>query len=176
MKIPLFSVVISCYNSRPYIDRLLKSLTKQGISKKEYEVIISDDCSDESYDDIVAKYERKLDIKRVTASKRYGYPGHTREMGMNACIGDWIVFSDHDDVFEPNALKSIKKYIKENDPKYCITSKVVRIRENGRREDYFNISVTHGKFYNKLYLIDSFDIHYTDKIFSNEDVYFTSMI
>ena len=56
---PLFSIVISCYNSRSTLGRLLDSLCWQGLEKKEYEIIISDDHSTESYEDIINLYKAK---------------------------------------------------------------------------------------------------------------------
>ena len=62
---PLFSIIISCYNSSKTIERLLESLCKQELTKDELEIIISDDCSTEPYDDIVNEYKDKLNIKKV---------------------------------------------------------------------------------------------------------------
>ena len=180
---PLFSIVISCYNSRKYIGYLLESLCHQGIKKEEYEIIISDDCSTEPYDDIVDKYNRKLNIRWIKAPYNFGKPAHTREQGACIAKGEWLTFSDHDDLFTKNALKKIKKYIKEVDSKYYIKSTVkngeIGYLDSWKKYDNLktcrNSGITHGSFYNVDNLWRKYNIHYKENCFS-EDVYINNIL
>ena len=51
-KRPFFSIVVPCYNSRETLGALLESIVLQHMND-EIEVVLSDDCSNESYQDIV---------------------------------------------------------------------------------------------------------------------------
>lgn len=62
--IPFFSIIIPCYNSKKTIGNLLNSIVNQDMND-EIEVIISDDHSTESYQDIVNEYSKILSIKQV---------------------------------------------------------------------------------------------------------------
>jgi glycosyltransferase involved in cell wall biosynthesis len=54
--------------------------------KEDLEVVLADDCSTESYQDIVDKYLDKLNIKQV--STEYNCcPGNTRQCGVDAAAG-----------------------------------------------------------------------------------------
>ena len=182
-KRPFFSIVISCYNSRKTIGRVLESLTKQELDYDDLEVIISDDCSTEPYDDIVQNYEDKLNIKHV--STEYNCcPGNTRQAGLNAATGVWVSFSDHDDEFCENGLSILKNKINtifKNERFYIITSFY-------KQNDFENIKDlvpvqadhsggwTHGKFYNLDNFIKKFNLHFKKDLLSNEDIYFTTNV
>ncbi len=62
---PFFSIVIPCYNSRNTIGRTLDSILNQHLGYNDIQVILADDCSTESYQDIVDKYKSKLFITQV---------------------------------------------------------------------------------------------------------------
>ena len=180
---PLFSIVISCYNSRDTLGRLLDSLCWQGLEKDEYEIIISDDHSTESYDDIIDAYKESLNFVRTTTEYNC-CPSNTREAGAQVASGVWLNFSDHDDVYYPGALGELKnKYLLNPNFKeeyYIITSfreieeetdKVIREHVADKSGGW-----THGKFYNIDKLWKPFNIHYLKDLKSHEDIYITCSV
>lgn len=179
---PLFSVIISCYNSRKTIGRLLESLCKQNLNYEELEVIIADDCSTESYNDIVQLYLNKLMIKEVKTEYNC-CPGNTREAGLQAASGEWICFSDHDDEFIETSLQVLKDKIQNelNERYYIVTG---FINQNQYRENHSIKEVqasetsgwTHGKFYNLDNLIKPFNLHFKKDLLSHEDIYWTTNV
>ena len=48
-----FSVIITTYNARRYIEKTITSVLRQDF--KDYEILIVDDCSDDETIDIVKK-------------------------------------------------------------------------------------------------------------------------
>ena len=52
-KRPFFSVIIPCYNSRKTLPTLLESIVKQKMDYYDIQVVISDDCSTENYQDVI---------------------------------------------------------------------------------------------------------------------------
>jgi glycosyltransferase involved in cell wall biosynthesis len=179
-KRPFFSIVISCYNSRKTIGRLLESLTYQNLEKDDLEVIISDDHSTEPYDDIVKEFEEDLNI--IYTSTEYNCcPGNTREAGARVATGEWLCFSDHDDKFIETSLGILKdKIIKSQEKYYVITG---FISQNAFKYDKeakeFKASDsggwTHGKFFNLDNFWKNFDMHYKKDLLSHEDIYITSL-
>ena len=175
---PLFSVIISCYNSGDYLDHMLTSLCHQGIRKDELEVIISDDCSPISYDEVLDKYRNKLNIREIRADHNWGYPMHTREQGVSIATGEWITFADHDDAYIYNAFKKIKKYIKKENPQYAMYAqaaigdfKTKKITEINKEP-----GITHGEFFNLDNFWKKYDIHYDTNIQYFEDIYLNNSI
>lgn len=62
----------------------------------------------------VKPYIKKLDIKYIKRSENYKIhcPGNTRRDGLAAAQGEWIVFIDNDDAFEPDVFTKVKEEIK----------------------------------------------------------------
>ena len=50
------SVIIPVYNSEKYIGRCLRSLKRQSLNKKNYEIIIINDCSKDNSMNEIKKY------------------------------------------------------------------------------------------------------------------------
>jgi glycosyltransferase involved in cell wall biosynthesis len=178
---PLFSVVISCYNSGKTIGRLLNSLCNQKLTKDELEIIISDDCSTESYDDIVDEYKDRLNIKKVKTEYNC-CPGNTRQTGLHAATGQWVCFSDHDDEFIATALDVLKERLNEMEEKYYIVTGFINQNEYRANNNFRQVKAsdsngwTHGKFYNLDNLVKEFNLCFKKDLLSHEDVYFTTSV
>lgn len=175
--IPFFSIIIPCYNSKKTIGNLLNSIVNQDMND-EIEVIISDDHSTESYQDIVNEYSKILSIKQVQTDYNFA-PGNTREKGTTVAEGNWFVFADHDDEFVPNTLKKIKNAILDSNEQYYAianfneidpeTKKLLSVMERTRNWN-------HAKFYNRVNLWNAFDIHFQKDLLTHEDICISSQI
>ena len=173
---PFFSLVIACYNDGRYskgnyIDKLLTSVCDQGLNREDIEVILSDDCSPNSYDDIIAPFRNKLNI--VTTKTDYNFaPGNTRQKGVDIAKGKWLCFADHDDVFYPRALKAVKDYIDRNCEKYYVYTTFNGVDSEGKvlRNYRKTAGWCHGKFYNLDNLWKANGIHFIKDLKSHEDV------
>lgn len=82
----MISIVIPTYNAEKFMPGLLDSIFSSDV--KDFEVIISDDCSTDNTVDISKKYPVKL----VRLSENSG-PGRARNLGVKAAKGDIIFFS-----------------------------------------------------------------------------------
>ena len=167
---PFFSIVIPCYNSRETIGRLLKSIVNQRMSFKDIQVVISDDCSTESYTDIVDQFRDKLFITQVKTDYNY-CPGNTRQRGIDNAIGRWVIFSDHDDQFISDTFPKVKKDIQQNgkiDTVY-ITRFYQRLKDNKLVSMNPLAGWTHGKFFNLDHFWKKYNIHYPKDLTSHQD-------
>ena len=173
-----FSVIVPTYNPLKLIYPLLNSIA-HNYCQNEIEIILSDDCSTESLEEIPSWFDF-LDIKIIKNDKHYGAPRWGRENGMNAATGQWICFADQDDYFKENAFDKIKLYLQ----KYKLASNYIEAdlcygfkQEDGSiNEQSIDLqrNLTHAKFYEKSFLINN-NIHY-DKLYTGEDINFQTKV
>ena len=76
----MIDIIIPIYNSRKTLPYTLLSICRQSI-KEKVRVLLVDDCSSDSYDDIVEKFSNELKIKIVSLDNNSG-PGVARQYGM----------------------------------------------------------------------------------------------
>ena len=112
----MFSIIIPTYN-RPYLTKIaIESVLQQTFS--DFELIVVDDGSDNSFDEL-SKFEiRDSRLKIIRHEKNFGVSA-ARNTGIKAASGEWICFLDSDDRFLKDKLEKTKKYI-EQFPEYSI--------------------------------------------------------
>lgn len=64
-----FSIIIPAFNSERFIARCLDSVLCQEYPKEKFEIIVVDDCSSDSQNDIVEKYACKYRNIRILHHK-----------------------------------------------------------------------------------------------------------
>lgn len=113
----MISVVIPTYNASRFINQTIDSVIAQTF--KDYEIIVVDDGSSDSTEEIVKSYGDKV---------RYIYQdnagdGPARNTGIKAAKGEWIAFLDHDDQWLPDKLQQQSEFI-ETHPQlnWCATA------------------------------------------------------
>ena len=111
-KRPFYSIIIPCYNSGKTISCVLDSIIQQELPYQDIQVVISDDCSTEPYQDIIDSYKDRLFITQVQTDYNC-CPGNTRQCGVDAAIGQWVTFMDHDDQLIPGSYKDLKAQIQK---------------------------------------------------------------
>ena len=169
-----FSIVIPTYNPREYIPRLLKSITQNACLDK-IEVIISDDCSTDTFDDVLEQFSN-INFLKICNKKHSSFPRDGRQNGMDNAHGKWIAFADQDDYFIENSFDKLMSFIENNNAQNIIVSnfieqssetgnEIIRTKDSGW---------THGKLYEKEFL-EKYDIKY-DEINYCEDINLTNKI
>lgn len=94
-QLPGLSVVIPTYNRSKILDVTLACLVNQE-TRFPFEVVVADDGSKEPIDQVVRRYESKLDIKYVR-QKDYGYQlCATRNLGLRTAKYDFVAILDCD--------------------------------------------------------------------------------
>ena len=107
----LFSLIIPVFNRPQEIDELLSSLISQNF-QKPFEVVIIEDGSSISCQDVVERYKYNLDI-----SYYYKYnsgPGDSRNFGMLKAKGDYFIIFDSDCIIPPDYLTEVEKELNLN--------------------------------------------------------------
>ena len=121
---PTVSIVTGTYNSRPYLDQLVRCYQAQ--SCQDWEAIFVDDGSSDdtvAYLQSLSKLDQRLKVLQKTAE---GYPSRSRNVGVAAARGEWIAFCDHDDFWAPDKLSIQLAALKAHpEVSICHTDRVV---------------------------------------------------
>ena len=98
-----FSIIIPLYNRPQEIDELLESLTHQTL--KNFDVIIVEDGSDIKSEEIIKKYNDKLNLKYYF--KENSGPGLTRNFGAEKSENNYFIFFDSDCIIPENYMQIV---------------------------------------------------------------------
>ena len=106
-----FSLIIPVFNRPQEIDELLSSLILQNY-QKPFEVVIIEDGSSISCQDVVERYKYNLDISYYYKSN--SGPGDSRNFGMLKAKGDYFIIFDSDCIIPPDYLTEVEKELNLN--------------------------------------------------------------
>ncbi|KAB8030663.1 glycosyltransferase family 2 protein [Fluviispira multicolorata] len=107
----LISVIMPVYNSEKFLKKAIDSVLNQ--SYKNFELIIINDCSPDSSDEIIKNIAYNEErIRYIKLDKNVG-PGKARNIGIEKAIGRYISFLDSDDYYLENRLEKAFQFIKK---------------------------------------------------------------
>lgn len=142
-------ILMTTYNTKiEYLKEQIDSILNQ--TYKNFNLIISDDCSP-SKEVVKLLKEYKEKDNRITLYEQEKNIGYNKnfEFLLTKAESQYIMFSDHDDVWDPEKVeKSLEKIVKNNvDMVYCNS---VQIDEKGNeiKDNYFkykNVPLIDGK-------------------------------
>jgi glycosyltransferase involved in cell wall biosynthesis len=106
----MISVCLASYNGEKYIKEQINSILIQ--LSDEDELIISDDGSTDHTLLII----REFNDNRIKLFQNIGIHGYTHnfENALKQAVGDYIFFSDQDDVWLPDKVKKMLPYLQED--------------------------------------------------------------
>lgn len=110
----LISVVLALYNGEKYIKEQLVSIINQ--TKPVQEIVICDDCSTDKSIDIVQELKEMtlgISFKIIQNKKNLGYIRNFHE-GISASKGDFIFLADQDDIWMPDKVEVMLRFMKES--------------------------------------------------------------
>ncbi|HET7863843.1 MAG TPA: glycosyltransferase family A protein, partial [Burkholderiaceae bacterium] len=105
--LPFFSVITTTHLRAPLLERALQSLRQQSF--QDFEMIVVADALDAGTARVAAELLRAQDV----FVKRNGAPGpaESRNLGMDMARGEWVLFLDDDDSFQPQHLQTLHRRI-----------------------------------------------------------------
>lgn len=119
------SIILPAYNVGSYIERCIRSLADQDVSKNEYEIIVTNDGSPDNVSDIVKNLQKEFSNLVLIDQENQGV-SMARNNAIHIAKGSYIMPIDPDDYVEPNSFKDIFKILEENDLD-CLFLKVQKI-------------------------------------------------
>jgi glycosyltransferase involved in cell wall biosynthesis len=118
------SVVIPNYNGRPWIGRTIDSVLSGG----DVEIIVVDDCST---DDSVEFLQKTYPNVTVSSGVKRG-PSGSRNHGVSLSQGEYTVFVDCDDYYDPSPLAVMQAELAASGAELCICASVLERGEGVR--------------------------------------------
>ncbi|CAN1493527.1 WcaA Glycosyltransferases involved in cell wall biogenesis [Flavobacteriaceae bacterium] len=113
-----FSIIVPVYNVENYLKQCLDSILCQMYN--DFEIILVNDGSTDSSPEICTFYKNRS-TKIVLVNKENGGLSDARNVALQKCKGDYIIFTDSDDYWVGvKVLREINELIKESDPDIII--------------------------------------------------------
>lgn len=110
---PLISIVIPLYNTpQEFLRKLLQSITSQ--SYRNFELCLADGSTKKGPSAFVKKFygnDPRIKLKHLKVNA--GISENTNE-AIRMATGEFLMFSDHDDFLEPDALYEMVKALNED--------------------------------------------------------------
>src|SRR5947209_4830727 len=101
---PLISVVLCTYNGGDFLKEQIDSILNQ--TWDAFELIISDDHSSDNTKNILQTYNAHPSVRLFFQDKNLG-PIKNVEFSLRQTKGDFIAFSDQDDIWKPEKLETL---------------------------------------------------------------------
>jgi len=110
----ILSICIPTYNRHEHLSNCLNSIVISSQNKKiDFEVCISDNCSDENTEELIKPFEEKIKIKFNRNNKNIGTMANMfKVVSMAEGEFSWII--GNDDLLLPNTLEKLDNLIREN--------------------------------------------------------------
>ena len=105
------SVIVPVYNQEKYIARCLRSLVRQSMDRKEYEIIVINDGSTDKTSKILEQFSEYITL--IEIEKNCGLPA-TLNKGIKKSLSKYMVRVDSDDYVNEDFLKFLYSFISQN--------------------------------------------------------------
>lgn len=100
---PLVSIVMPVHNGAPWLDEALAGVLAQTMG--DFELVAVDDGSTDATPGMLAAYAARDTRVRVLTHTSSQGAGPARNSGLSAARGEYLLFLDADDAFEPTLLE-----------------------------------------------------------------------
>lgn len=138
------SVVIPIYNAAEYLRAALDSVISQTLG--DIEIICVDDGSTDRSLELIKNYQKSDDRIRIITENNAG-PSIARNKGLSRARGEYVVFLDADDFYEPTLLEKTYSRAKEDELDIVITKFDIYNERSAKFEG--NISSDHSELFDK---------------------------
>ena len=106
------SIIIPVFNVEKYIGTCLDSIYRQGLSDKDFEVIVVNDGSTDNSMKAIEEIQGHHDNIQIIHQNHVG-PSVCRNAGMEMANGDYVLFVDSDDLLMDNGLSMLLRKARE---------------------------------------------------------------
>jgi len=93
---PTISIITPTFNRAEELEPLIKSIQNQSLDHQKFEMIIVDDGSIDTTEEIIREWKNKVDFNLRYVSQENKGPGAARNLGMSVATGDLFLFIDSD--------------------------------------------------------------------------------
>ncbi len=160
-------IIIPVFKAHKTLDRCLSSIVMQTI-KDDVTVNLINDHVDETYQDIISRYNSVLNIRELRMPRKAGL-GAVRQYGIDCTGSPFFCFVDADDTLASAfALEHLLTGITSDDAAVCVGTFQEVNACGGFDEHAGDMIWVFGKLYRRSFW-KQFDIHFLPNSSSNED-------
>ena len=125
------SIIVAVYNPPiEYFNKFIESALKQTL--KQIEILFIDDASPGEAPEILDQLAIRENRVKVFHRKENGRAGAARGDGLDHATGEYILFADCDDIFEPDMCETLYKLGKMNNADIVSSSWVIESADGSR--------------------------------------------
>ena len=147
-KNPLVSIVATSYNFEKFIPYFMESVLAQ--TYKNWELIVTDDCSADKSLEILKSYENEDKRIRIFQNDRNRHAYYTMNNSIKNATGDYICMISCDDAFFPEKIAHDVEFMENNSNIGVLYGQLSQIDEK---------NISHGKYsYVPLENFDRFNL------------------
>lgn len=182
---PIVSVIVPVYNVEKYLGKCIESIIEQDYSNLE--IIIVDDGTPDNSGKIADDYAKKDDRIKVI-HKENGGVASARNVGMDAAVGEFILFVDSDDWISKDHVSHLMYVQSINDADMCLTTEFFTQKTDVQEEKDIIETMepaeaaalllspkvvvgTYNKLYRRAWLNEN-NLRQNEKLFSGEGLNF----
>lgn len=116
----LISIIVPVYNCEKYLKQCVDSIINQTFSN--FELLLIDDGSSD-FSPVICKDYQKKDSRILYIRKENEGPSCARNVGIESCKGEYVIFIDSDDYCNTGFLEFLYKRIEETNSDVAIPMK-----------------------------------------------------
>lgn len=171
-----FSIIVPVYNVENYLDECIQSVLCQTFT--EFELILINDGSTDSSGSICDSYKNDQRVRIIHKNNR-GL-SHTRNVGINSAVGQYLIFLDSDDFWNKEYfLEELYQEIIDNPPDVIVfnysklinNSKTASQLPHVSANKYNNISFDEMS-QNNIWIASAWNKVISKSLFETHDLYF----
>ena len=113
------SIIIPVCNVEQYIGLCLESIYRQGLSDKDFEIIVVNDGSTDNTVEIAREYGCRIVSHPVSKGQVAA-----KNTGLSIAGGEYVIFLDHDDKMREGVLAALYESLDSDKDAYAVEAKV----------------------------------------------------
>lgn len=126
---PRFSVVTAVYNVARYLEDFIASIEAQTFPHDRFEVVAVDDGSTDESHAILEAWAARSAVRVTVLTKENGGQSTARNLGLEHARGEWITFTDPDDLVNPGYLTEVDTFLAANPTTSMIGTKRLMLND-----------------------------------------------
>ncbi len=107
------SIVLPVYNGEKYLSIAIESILLQ--TYENYELIIVNDCSTDSSEEIIRKYAAQDNRIKYVKNKQNMKLPNSLNIGFEIASGDYYTWTSDDNLYHKNAIEEMVNFLNNND-------------------------------------------------------------
>ncbi len=131
----MVSIIITTHNYAQYIERAIRSVLDQSLSKSEFEIIVVNDASTDATAQILDNYS---DVVRIFNLPENVGLSAARNFGIRKARGQNIVFLDADDYLHAETLRIQNLFLNENNAFDAVAIDYYLVNERGQHIEHIS--------------------------------------